>query len=86
MIMLRYIVLSLLQHRSSIYKVAGEWYWESSDGKLTKIAVTNWDWNQPDNNHGIGGGQNCIQTWWWKPKWDDIWCDAKRRFICEKEV
>ena len=67
-------------------KVAGDWYWQSSEGTLTAIIGTNWDWDQPENNHGLGDDQDCIQMCWWKPKWDDVRCDAQRRFICEKVV
>ena len=64
-------------------RVAGRWYWVDGDGTHTAMKITNWDNGQPDNQWGT---QNCVQMWWWKPKWDDVWCDAERPFICEKEI
>ena len=52
--------------------------WEWLDGSPVKYV--NWDSNEPDDNFG---GEDCVSLRR-NGKWNDIPCNYKGRFICEK--
>ena len=59
-------------------KVSGQWRWQ---GRVTeRIAYDWWATNQPS-----GGSQICLGTSEWdKYKFNDVFCDSEKYFLCEK--
>ncbi len=53
--------------------------WNWSDGET--FAYSNWGTGQPD---GSCGDQDCVQYWGGASyRWDNMWCDYGRAYVCE---
>jgi hypothetical protein len=57
--------------------VEGDFQW--IDGTQSNLRFP-WDAGQPDSS---GGDEDCVETYFPQPKWNDVGCAVLRPFVCE---
>eukprot|EP00092_Neocalanus_flemingeri_P046978 GFUD01053058.1.p1 GENE.GFUD01053058.1~~GFUD01053058.1.p1 ORF type:complete len:171 (+),score=17.36 GFUD01053058.1:62-574(+) len=55
-------------------------FWAWVDGST--LSYTNWASGKPDNG---GGNQNCVQMYT-NGYWDDVGCEVRKAYVCEKRM
>ena len=61
----------------------GKWYWATSDTEVSSSGFTYWGPNEPSNGGSLTA-ENCMEFKEVNRRWNDVNCEYKLPFICQK--